>query len=232
MTNSTVVKLFDDMGGESYDQSNIAFAPITNNLHFLIQLILKELPAKAQVLCVGVGTGAEIIGLASAYKNWSFIGLDPSSSLLETCREKLAAEHLMDRCELFHGYLSEYKKDQEFDAVLCINVMHFIKDIGAREDMYRDMKSRLKPKGHLICAEVSVDFDSADYSGLLRCWQAMHKYGGASDESLSKTDDMLREQLGVLPPKDIDLLISKTFGATPLRFFQSFLISAWHCQRP
>lgn len=52
---------------DAYDARNNALAPISNNLHFLLRLVLADLPVDARVLCVGVGTGAEILSLASAF---------------------------------------------------------------------------------------------------------------------------------------------------------------------
>jgi hypothetical protein len=37
------------------------FAPMRDALNFLIRTILSELPNDAQILCVGVGTGSEVI---------------------------------------------------------------------------------------------------------------------------------------------------------------------------
>ena len=52
-------------------------------MHFLIGLVLKELPTDARILCVGVGTGAEIFSLAEEYPEWTFVGVDPSADMLE-----------------------------------------------------------------------------------------------------------------------------------------------------
>lgn len=74
-----------------YDERNARLAPIADSAHFLIHLVLKNLPARARVLCVGVGTGAEILSLAKAYPGFTFFGVDPSEPMLEVCRTRLAA---------------------------------------------------------------------------------------------------------------------------------------------
>ena len=50
---------------EAYDRRNSALAPISDALHFLMRLVLADLPIDARVLCVGMGTGAEILSLAT-----------------------------------------------------------------------------------------------------------------------------------------------------------------------
>ncbi len=53
----------DFFSGEAalaYDEKNMKLSRISDCLHFLVGLILKNLPRHARILCVGVGTGAEI----------------------------------------------------------------------------------------------------------------------------------------------------------------------------
>lgn len=67
-TNPTVIDHFSS-AAPTYDEKNQQLAPIADNMHFLIRLILKKMaPARARVLCVGVGTGAEIFSLANLSK--------------------------------------------------------------------------------------------------------------------------------------------------------------------
>ncbi|MFH1804154.1 MAG: methyltransferase domain-containing protein [Pseudomonadota bacterium] len=88
MSNKTVSAFFDSKASETYDERNRKLSPINNNLHLLIRLILNDLPEEARILCVGVGTGSEIVSLAEAYPKWRFTGIDPSTSMLEACRDK------------------------------------------------------------------------------------------------------------------------------------------------
>lgn len=47
-----------------YDKQWERMAPIRNGLHFLLEAVFAKLPADARILCVGVGTGAELAHLA------------------------------------------------------------------------------------------------------------------------------------------------------------------------
>ena len=49
---------------QAYDAKISRLAPIAGKMRFLIRLILKEFPPYSRALCVGVGTGAEILSLS------------------------------------------------------------------------------------------------------------------------------------------------------------------------
>src|SRR5690242_12207609 len=89
---------FDGAAAQAYDRRNDGLRPISDCLHFLMRLALAELPADARVLCVGVGTGAEILSLAKAQPGWSFFGVDPAGGMLEVARQRLGEIGLLDRC--------------------------------------------------------------------------------------------------------------------------------------
>jgi SAM-dependent methyltransferase len=76
---------FNREASRAYDDKNSKLAPISENMHFLIRLVLKGLPPRSRVLCVGVGTGAEILSLFRAFPDWTFLGVDPSAEMLKVC---------------------------------------------------------------------------------------------------------------------------------------------------
>ncbi|MET3665798.1 methyltransferase domain-containing protein [Caulobacter sp. 1776] len=214
---------------DDYDRRNSALAPISDNLHFLLRLVLADLPADARVLCVGVGTGAEILSLAKAYPGWSFVGVDPSSEMLAVGRHRLEQAGVLDRCELRQGYAQDAPHD-EFDAAVSLLVAHFIK----REDrsaFYSAIHDRLKPGGCFASAEISVDLDAPEFPEMLEDWKRVQVLMGATPESLAKLSGMMRDILGVLTPAETEALWKAAGFRKPIPFFQAFMIRGWRAVR-
>lgn len=58
---------FSGDAAQRYDEKNRKLAPISNGLHFLMSLVLRDLPERSRLLCIGAGTGAEILSLAQVF---------------------------------------------------------------------------------------------------------------------------------------------------------------------
>ena len=226
---SSPPSLFNRELADAYDRRNSALAPISDGLHFLLRLVLADLPTDARVLCVGVGTGAEILSLAKAYPGWSFVGVDPSEDMLAVGRDRLEQAGVLDRCQLLHGYVQDAPRDG-FDAVVSLLVAHFIK----REDrlaFYSAIHDRLRPGGHFASAEITGDLDAPEFPDVLEDWKRVQVLMGATPESLSTLADTLRNALSVLSPAETEALWRAAGFPKPVPFFQAFMIRGWHAQR-
>ena len=217
---------FPPPAAQSYDERNAKLAPIAEAMHFLSRLVLEDLPSDARILCVGVGTGAEILSLAKTYPNWTFVGVDPSTAMLEVCRERLREAGYLERCELIHGYAKDAPQ-AGYDAVLSVLVGHFVPR-SERSDFYGQMTSRLKPGGYLIDIEISYDLDSEELPSMLENWKRVQALMGATPESLDNLPATLREKLTILPPQEIEGIMKSAGITMPVRFFQAFMISGWY----
>ncbi len=222
-----MVDFFTPEASRNYDRKNSGLAPITDNLHFLIRLVLKDLPAQARVLCVGVGTGAEILSLAAHYPGWTFVGGDPSAAMLDVCRERLAAAGVAERCTLVHGYVHDVLAAADFDACLNILVAHFI-NRDDRLGFFRNMTAHLKPGGMLVNAEISYDLSAPEFPAMLENWKQVQALMGATPESLTALPALLREKLTVLPQGETENLMRAGGIPLPVRFFQAFMVTGWY----
>lgn len=220
---------FSQEVADAYDRRNTALAPISDNLHFLMRLVLADLPVDARVLCVGVGTGAEIMSLAMEFPGWSFVGVDPSEEMLAVGRRRLEQAGLLQRCELLQG-CAEDSPLHGYDAAVSLLVAHFIK----REDrpaFYSAIHDRLRPGGRFVSAEISDDLEAPGFPQMLGDWKRIQALMGATPDSLAKLDGMMRDALGVVPPAETLALWQAAGFQTPVSFFQSFMIRGWHAIR-
>ena len=221
---------FNQEMADAYDRRNAGLRPISDCLHFLMRLALASLPGQARVLCVGVGTGAEIFSLAAERPGWSFVGVDPSSEMLDVARHRLSEAGILDRCELVEGYVDDVA-EEGFDVVVSLLVAHFVQ-LEARPAFYRGIYDRLTPGGHFVSAEISGDLDSAAFPAMLEDWKQVQTLMGANEESLASLDQTLRDVLGVVGPAETQALWRDAGFPVPVPFFQAFMIRGWHAQRP
>ena len=215
---------------QSYDERNRRLSPISDGLHFLLRLVLASLPENARVLCVGVGTGADIFALASERVDLSFVGVDPSAEMLEIARHRLDEAGIGGRCELVHGSVDDVE-ERDFAAVVSLFVAHFVQR-GDRPAFYRAIYDRLAPGGRFASAEISGDLDTPQFPAMLEDWKQVQTLMGANEESLASLGDTLRTVLGVIGPAETEALWREAGFAVPVPFFQAFMIRGWHGEKP
>ncbi|WP_250153546.1 class I SAM-dependent methyltransferase [Cedecea lapagei] len=219
--------IFNAEFSRQYDASSERLKDISNNLHALLSLLLRDLPAEAKVLCVGVGTGTEIVRLAKQHPEWHFTGVDPSPDMLAVCAEKLEREGLSGRCELIVGHVKDVPEQDEFDAALCLLVAHFIQH-PQRGGIYQHIGDRLKPVGQLIAAEIAGDMADPDFDGQLRNWVALQQAYTQRQRDIAEVKAELNQRLLLLPPRQTETLLREAGFASVTPFFQSLLIHGWH----
>ena len=100
----------------TYDERFAAIAPMRDTLHLLTRAILGDLPADARILCVGAGTGLELLDLARAFPRWRFTAVEPATPMLNRCREKAAEAGVASRCTFHEGYLDSLPPAEPFDG--------------------------------------------------------------------------------------------------------------------
>jgi tRNA (cmo5U34)-methyltransferase len=215
---------------EAYDRRNHGLKPISDCLHFLMRLVLTRLPQRARVLCVGVGTGAEVLSLAAERPDWSFVGIDPSAEMLEVGRRRLNEAGILERCQLIQGYVEDVP-DRNFDAAMGVLVAHFIQ-LENRPAFYRAIHDRLKPGGTFVSAEITGDPNGPEFLAMLDDWKQVQRLMGATEQSLETLDEMLRNKLGVLSTDSTEALWREAGFSLPVPFFRAFMIHGWHAQRP
>ena len=225
------IKALFDQQAASYDTQWAKMAPIRNCLHFLLGSMFAELPEDAHILCVGVGTGDELVHLASRNPGWNFTAVEPSGPMLEICRKRTLDEGVASRCVFHEGYLGSLPVIADFDAATCFLVSQFILSEGERSRFFREIAERLKPNGILASSDLASDVESPEYDILLRGWMQMMAAADVSPEAMERIRNAYANDVGVLPPARIATIIESGGFEPPVQFFQSGLIHAWLSKR-
>lgn len=220
-----------DQQAATYDQQWAKLAPIRDALNLLIAAVLSDLPDNARILCVGAGTGAEILYLAQRFPQWHFTAVDPSAPMLAVCRRRAEENGIASRCAFHCGYLDSLPPSEDFDAATSILVSQFILEKAARSDFFRTIAARLRPSGQLISADLASDVNSEAYQSLLEVWLRMMTGADVTEEMRERMRATYGRDVAVLPPEDIASLIVPAGFKAPILFHQAGLIHAWYASR-
>jgi len=229
--NPDEIKALFDQQAAGYDNQWIKTAPLRNCLHLLLESVFAGLPDDARILCVGVGTGAEMAHLALKKPRWRFTAVDPSGAMMELCRERAEREGFAARCAFHAGYLSTLPPSEPHDAATCFLVSQFILDAQARAAFFAEIAARLKTGGLLASSDLSSDVKSPEYAVLLRAWMSMMSAADITPEAIERLRSAYANDVGVLAPGEVAGLIKAGGFELPVPFFQAGLIQAWVSRR-
>jgi tRNA (cmo5U34)-methyltransferase len=232
MRKEEIAALFDKQAS-SYDQQWSKLAPINDALHLLTSTVLSELPPKANILCVGAGTGAEILYLAQKFPEWHFTAVEPSSAMLDVFRRRAEEQGISSRCVFHVGYLDSLPVNESFDAATAFLVSQFILERHARSAFFQSIAERLCPAGVLVSSDLAGDVAATDDRELLGLWFRVMAGNGAlaSPEAIERMREAYRRDVAVLPPQDVRDIITRGGFDSPVLFFQAGMIHAWYAKR-
>lgn len=225
------IKALFDQQAAGYDAQWARTAPVRHCLHLLLDSQFAALPADARVLCVGVGTGAEMAHLAEKNPGWRFTAVEPSGAMLDVCRRRAEEGGFAARCAFHEGYLDSLPSGPAHDAATCFLVSQFILDRSEREAFFGGIADLLKPGGLLASSDLASDVRSPEYGVLLAAWMRMMAAGEVSSEAIARMRKAYAEDVGVLPAAEVELIIAVGGFELPVQFFQAGLIHGWVSRR-
>lgn len=222
--------LFDQQA-ESYDQQWSGMAPIREALHFVVEAAFSPLPPDARILCVGAGTGAEILHLAARHPLWRFTAVDPSAGMLEVLRRRAAEQGIAHRCTLHAGCLDSLPASGAFDAATSFLVSQFMLDAEERSGFFRGIAERLGPGGYLASADLASDREPCARGGLLAVWLRMLRVAGVPQERLEHLPAAYERDVAVLPPRRVEEILVAGGFKDPQLIHQAGMIHAWLAEK-
>jgi len=224
-------KAFDQAHAAEYDKRYAKLASMRDALHLLTGAVLADLPAEARILCVGAGTGAELLYLAQKFPQWTFTAVDPSAPMLTVCRRRAEDAGIAARCSFHEGYLETLPPSEPFDAATSILVSQFLLVPSARTEFFRAIAGRLQPNGYLVSADLASDRSSPGYESLLEVWLRLMRATEATPEQLENMRVVYGRDVAILPLAEVSALIAAGGFTAPVLFLQTGLIHGWYAQR-
>ncbi|MFJ4374685.1 class I SAM-dependent methyltransferase [Pseudomonas japonica] len=231
MDNEELKALFDQQAA-GYDQQWAGMAPLRETLYCLLGALFVGLPRDARILCVGVGTGAEIGYLAQRFPGWRFTAVDPSGAMLDVCRERAARGGFAERCEFHEGYLETLDSAARHDAGTCFLVSQFFVDARLRTAFFGEIARRLKPGGLLASADLAGDTTAPAYETLLHSWMTLMSAAGVQPDMLERARAAYARDVAILPAARVGEIIEAAGFERSLVFFQAGLMQGWVSRVP
>lgn len=232
MQNQTPVPIaFGKERASAYDKKFAAMAPMRDALQLLTRAILSELPADARILCVGAGTGTEIIDLAQAFPKWQFTAVEPAAPMLNICRQRVEENGLTARCTFHEGYLDSLPAFEPFDAATSFLFSQFIVHTEERRTFFRQIAARLRSGGILVSADLTSDMSTEAYQSLLEVWLRLLRACDIPAEEIENMRASFGQSVAILPPQEVEALLASSGFEAPVSFLQTLLIHAWYTKR-
>ncbi|MDR3606207.1 MAG: class I SAM-dependent methyltransferase [Oligoflexia bacterium] len=224
MNDSLVSHYFGEAQAAVYDDRAVLMKPVRDALNFLIRMALAGLRQNSRILCVGAGTGAELIDLALAFPNWRFTAVEPSAAMLNVCRKKAGKAGVSSRIQFHEGYLDSLPCTETFDAATSILVSQFLTDRDQRVDFFHHIAKRLRPGACLINADLATSLSSPEFERLVDVWLLSHRLAAGS----VKASEMgWGKDVVVSAPKEVESILTTAGFKHPILFYQCLFIHAW-----
>jgi tRNA (cmo5U34)-methyltransferase len=222
---------FDEQNAANYDDRFAKISALRDALLLQTRAILGDLPVNARVLCVGAGTGHEVLALATHFPGWQFTVVEPSAPMMGLCRRRAAEHGFAPRCTFHTGYLDTLPPSEPFHAATSLLVSHFLVKPEARRAFFREIAARLRPQGWLVTADLSGDRTTTHHAQLQTAWLRLMEIAGIAPEQHAQMLQAWQENVSFLPVAEFEALLASAGFEAPVLFHQSLLIRAWFAQR-
>jgi len=230
MDNHALLAIFEQQAAH-YDTQWDKIAPVYQGLYFMLAAVFADLPADARILCVGVGTGKELLYLAKKFPGWRFTAVEPASAMLQVCQKNVQAQGIAARCDFHQGILETLPAGQCYDAATCLLVSHFMQNKSDRTGFFRQIADRLQPSALLVNADLAAETTATQYDAILEVWQRMRSATRSSAEALLQMKRTYANDVAILPASAVAQLIADAGFSSPVNFYKAGLMQAWFSRK-
>lgn len=225
-------KHFDAKRANAYEAKIRRIVPGYEAMHDLsLHLLLNALPAQANILVSGAGTGHEILSYTQANPAWRITGVDPTEKMLSVAVERVKEQGVSERVSLKQGEAKDLPPGPCFEAATSILVMQFIPDDGAKKEYLVELSSRLQPGAKFIIIDLVGDKTTPAFGLLLSAWEARQLRMDKDKEEVGKDFAHIRRDIQFIPEERMHALLQEAGFQEIHKFFQSYLFSGWIAEK-
>ena len=222
---SNKIEVFDRERSSNYDNKIKDLIPVYQNLldktvDFLTSSYSVEYDLK--ILCVGCGTGTEIVRIAKISNNWKVYGCDPSIEMLNIAKEKITASNLKN-VELKQGTVEVFK-DHKFDVTNLSLVLHFFIKTDKYE-LLSKISEVLKLGGNLIISDIYLANNFEQKLNQLRLY--ISKQNSIEMDNLNRYINHIRDDIKYISDKEINEILNSLNFSKVNRTINKYVFGQW-----
>lgn len=232
MKNQSETHRFDEKQALNYDDRIRRLIPAYAALHQMVNALLQSLlPADAQILVVGAGTGMDVITCGLANPNWSFTAIEPSEEMFELCRRNISQAGLSERVRLHCGYVENLPSGQNFHAATSILVSHFIQTEEDKVKYFSNISSLLKTDAPLVLADLYGERESEAFAVLFNGWKQFFSNSVSGVSEVDKASAYIQQDISFISEGRLQEILQKSGFGDIRVFFKTFLVGGWICRK-
>ncbi|WP_169056023.1 class I SAM-dependent methyltransferase [Bacillus pumilus] len=219
-----------DPVAESYAATIAHKVPGYQLLHELtIDVLETELKGAAScILTVGAGGGEEIINMLQRKEDWLITGVDPSPSMLDMAKQRVAQLEMEARVTWHEVSLDKVSVETVYDAAVSLLVIHFIEK---RQLFLEEVARRLQPGAPFVLAFIQGELKSQAFQQELHMLSLFMQRQGLEKEVFTSFKNRLDHTTHPVPDEEIKEYLIKA-GFEDIRpYFQAGMIKGLVCKR-
>ncbi|MCY9672347.1 class I SAM-dependent methyltransferase [Bacillus pumilus] len=219
-----------DPVAESYAATIAHKVPGYQLLHEMtIDVLETELKGAAScILTVGAGGGEEIINMLQRKEDWLITGVDPSPSMLDMAKQRVAQLEMEARVTWHEASLDQVSAETVYDAAVSLLVIHFIEK---RQPFLEEVARRLQPGAPFVLAFIQGELKSQVFQQELHMLSLFMQRQGLEKEVFTSFKNRLGHTTHPVPDEEIKEHLIKA-GFEDIRpYFQAGMIKGLVCKR-